>query len=124
MLSQLLAPTGTTFQILTGTAGPLALLDSIAEAEPDLIVLSHLPPVGLTPARYLARRLRARFPKTPILIGRWGDPGDPAALAASLSESGANKVAFNLPDARDQVLALIKPKTASVASPALAASLP
>ena len=124
MLSQLLAPTGTTFLVLSDTAGPLALLDSIEEAEPDLIVLSHLPPVGLTPARYLARRLRARFPKTPILIGRWGDPGDPAALADRLSESGANKVAFNLPDARDLILAMIKPKTASPASPSLAASLP
>ncbi len=124
MLAQLLAPTGTTVEVLSEQVGPMALLDSIASAEPDLIVLSHLPPVGLTPARYLARRIRARFPETPILIGRWGDPGDPKALAARLSESGSNEVVFGLPEARDKILTLIKPKTATAVRHTQAAALP
>ena len=40
--------------------------------------MSHLPPEGLTSARYLVRRLRAQFADLPIVVGRWG--GTAAAL--------------------------------------------
>ncbi|MBV8382249.1 MAG: hypothetical protein JOZ63_06565, partial [Planctomycetaceae bacterium] len=72
-------------------------------------VLSHLPPCGLTRARYLVRQLRARFAETPILVGRWGVTSDPEELAQRLTSVGASQVVFQLPDARDRILQRILP---------------
>ncbi|MBV8075642.1 MAG: hypothetical protein JO284_04565, partial [Planctomycetaceae bacterium] len=88
---------------------PLKLVERLAEVEPHLIVLSHLPPCGLTRARYLVRQLRARFAETPILVGRWGVTSDPEELAQRLTSVGASQVVFQLPDARDRILQRILP---------------
>jgi hypothetical protein len=75
-----------------------------------VVVLSHLPPSGLTSARYLVRRLRARFPRLPLVVGRWGEAGDTARAADRLTEVGASRVVFSIADARDRILTLIAPE--------------
>ena len=104
MLSVLLAPATCPLEIITNDGTPLELTERLAEIEPDLVILSHLPPAGATTARYLVRRLRARFPGLPILVGRWGAVGDPQAVANRLTSIGATHVAFSLADARDRIL--------------------
>jgi len=125
MLAQLLAPAGCTLEVITDRGSALKVAEAVAALAPDLIVLSHLPPVGLTPARYLVRRLRSRFDALPILVGRWGEAGDAAGAAEGLNAVGATKVAFSLTDARDQILEMVRPKkaAAALASP-LAAGVP
>jgi hypothetical protein len=103
MLALLLAPSGLALEAVTDASTPLALADRVAARSPDLVVLSHLPPEGLTAARYRVRRLRARFPDLPIVVGRWGAPAH-AEAAGRLAEAGASDVAFSLAGARDQIL--------------------
>ncbi|HWE37964.1 MAG TPA: AI-2E family transporter [Isosphaeraceae bacterium] len=111
MLGRLLAPSGCAFEILGEADSPLKLAERLTELDPAVVVLSHLPPSGLTPARYLVRRLRARFPKLPLVVGRWGEAGDSAGAAERLVEVGASRVVFSIADARDRVLTLIAPET-------------
>ncbi len=49
------------------------LLADAAAFDPQVIVIGSLPPGGVAHARYLAKRLRQRFPEAHLLIGRWND---------------------------------------------------
>lgn len=82
---------------------PLQLTERLAADPPGLIVVSHLPPDGLTTARYLVRRLRARFPSVPIIVGRWAGTAENES-AERLSSAGATQVVGTLAEARDAIL--------------------
>jgi predicted PurR-regulated permease PerM/methylmalonyl-CoA mutase cobalamin-binding subunit len=110
MLSLLLAPSGMSLEVVGAAESPLKLAEQLAERDPGLVVLSHLPPSGLTAARYMVRRLRARFPRLPILVGRWGQKGDTTEAVEGLKKLGATDVAFRLSDARDAILERLAPK--------------
>ena len=66
---------------------------------PDLVVVLSIPPGGLAQARYICRRLRAKFPATPILVIRPGVQENGKESAQRLIEDGVNQVAFTLEDA-------------------------
>jgi predicted PurR-regulated permease PerM len=110
MLAQLLAPSGCTLEILADAESPLQVAERVAERDPKLVVLSHLPPEGLNQARYLVRRLRARFEGLPLVVGRWGETGGAATAAERLVSVGASHVAFTLADARERVLKIALPQ--------------
>ena len=46
-------------------------LDLIAERKVDIVCLSALRPFAVMQARYLAKRIRARFPQVKIVVGLW-----------------------------------------------------
>jgi predicted PurR-regulated permease PerM len=117
MLGQLIGPSGCVLEVITDVESPLAVAERVAEIAPKMVVLSHLPPEGLTPARYLVRRIRARFSDLSIVVGRWGETGGPAVAAERLVEVGATKVVFTLADARDVVLAAVCPKAPPAIAP-------
>ena len=106
MLDALVRPNGLRIEMMTDVKSPLKLAESIADKEADLVVLSHLPPAGLTPARYLVRRLRARLGSMPMIVGRWGASGDAEAAKKMLVEAGASHVEFLLADARERLVAM------------------
>ncbi|HMB04695.1 MAG TPA: AI-2E family transporter [Isosphaeraceae bacterium] len=112
MLDLLLAPSGCKLSIIESSQTPLKLAEQVAEIGPQLVVLSHLPPAGFTTARYLVRRLRARFPELPILVGRWREreSGDPNQVAEAMTTVGASHVVFLLADARSRILDRLLPK--------------
>jgi predicted PurR-regulated permease PerM len=110
MLGLLLAPSECRLSILESVETPLRLAEQIAEIDPQLVVLSHLPPAGFTTARYLVRRLRARFPELPILVGRWKESGDQNQVAEAMTTVGASHVVFRLADARTCILDRLLPK--------------
>ena len=85
-----------------------------------MLILSHLPPIGLTSARYLVRRLRARMPDLPIYVGRWGERGDTTKAADKLASAGATKVAFSLVEARDRIIEALSPKAEEAPAKGLA----
>lgn len=104
MLAQLLTPSGLVLEIVNDAPAPLALAGRVEELSPSLVVLSHMPPEGLTPARYQVKRLRARFADLPIVVGRWGASGNVASAAERLSEVGASHVSQSLAEAREDIL--------------------
>ena len=64
-----------------------------AEAQrPALICISSLPPGGLSQARYLCKRLRAKLPEAKILVGRWGLTQGLDENREQLREAGADEV--------------------------------
>jgi predicted PurR-regulated permease PerM len=121
MLAQLLNPSGCAMEIVTGTESPSTLTEVVVGHAPDLVVISHLPPVGLPSARYLVRRLRARFERLPILVGRWGGSGDTAGATLGLTAEGASHVVFQLADARERIVSALQPQ---VERPTLAVPTP
>lgn len=67
----------------------------VAQAEheqPALICVGALPPGGLSQARYLCKRLRAKLPNARILIGRWGLTSNIEQNQEQLREAGADEV--------------------------------
>jgi predicted PurR-regulated permease PerM len=103
MLRVLLNPSGCRIELADPGETPLNIAERLVEKHPTMILISHLPPAGLTQARYLVRRLRARFPDVPILVGRWSE-SDEGDSADRLTSAGATQVVASLGEARDRIL--------------------
>lgn len=109
MLAQLIAPLGCHLEIVADAGSPLQVVEQVTERNPEVVVLSHVPPEGLAQSRYLVSRLRAQLSTLPIVVGRWGETGGAAAAAERLTNVGATHVVFTLADARDRILAKVFP---------------
>jgi predicted PurR-regulated permease PerM len=109
MLGLLLANSGCTLEIDSDTDSPLEVAERITEQSFKLVIVSHLPPEGLTLVRYLVRRIRAHCPDLPVIVGRWRETGASAKVADALMGIGASRVVFTLADARDRILSLALP---------------
>ena len=58
-------------------------------------------------ARYLCKRLRARFPKIKIIVGRWGLKGNLESNQQQLGEAGADVMAVTLLETLGQLGSLL-----------------
>jgi hypothetical protein len=103
MLQVLVEPEGCRLALIDSGLTPLQLAEKLGADPPGLIVISHVPPAGLTTTRYLVRRLHARFPEIPIIVGRWTEKGETES-ADRLVEAGATQVVSSLAEARDAIL--------------------
>jgi predicted PurR-regulated permease PerM len=77
------------------------------EAEPVVVCVGGLPPAGAARARYLCKKLRARFPELPLIVGLWGVGADDE-LAEKLRAAGATQVTRTLSETRAQVVPLLQ----------------
>jgi predicted PurR-regulated permease PerM len=71
-----------------------------------LICIGAVPPGGLTPTRYVTKRLRAHFPDIKILLGRWGGAENKEAQQELLRAAGIDEIATTLLESRTQALHL------------------
>ena len=83
---------------------PLDIAAKARELAPRCVLLSHLPPAGLTHARYQVKRLKAGLEGPYILVGRWGQGGDVEETSERLKAAGADDVAFSLTEVKDRLL--------------------
>jgi predicted PurR-regulated permease PerM len=102
MCRQLLKPIRYEMEVLPDEALASEIVDQVAEKCPALICIVSLPPGGLAQTRYLCKRLRVRFPDTRIIVGRLGI--QTANYQEVLLAAGADKVATNMIELRDQVV--------------------
>ena len=116
MLNLLLRPSGVRLTILTASGLPLHVSDKVKELQAGLIVMSHLPPLGLTRTRYLIRRMRARYPEIPMVVGFWNAKADPAQVAEQLRSTSAYHAALSVATARMMILERTAPKAPAIAS--------
>jgi predicted PurR-regulated permease PerM len=101
MCRQLLPTARYEMEVLADEALTSEVIDQVAEKHPALLCVVSLPPGGLAQTRYLCKRLRSRFPDTKIVVGRLGT--QVADHRDALLGAGADKVATNLIELRDQV---------------------
>jgi predicted PurR-regulated permease PerM/methylmalonyl-CoA mutase cobalamin-binding subunit len=86
MLAQLLVAEG--FDVATEGAKALTseVVDRVAESKSDIVVISILPPIQPRDSRLLWKRLRARYPNLPIVVGIWTRSQSKDSLAAPSNE--------------------------------------
>jgi len=107
MLNLLLKPSGIRFAVLTSTgSSALQISDKIGALNPALVLISHLPPGGLTRARYLTRRLRGQYQNVPLVFGYWDPQIETARVVETLRPASASRVVVSLASARELVLNL------------------
>jgi predicted PurR-regulated permease PerM len=108
MLADLLAGTPITLDIQAADMLTSEILE-VAEREPHCaVLLADLPPSAPSKSRYIAKRLRARAPDLPILVGRWAPPELADENADALLAVGATRVASTLVESRDQLVSLCR----------------
>lgn len=104
MLGRLLEGRGVTLQVVEAYGSTLNVSEQIAAMEPNMILISYLPPVGLARTRYLGKRLKAHFGELPVVVGYWDQHADPTLAAEPLRSLGLFKTVFTLAAARDLVI--------------------
>jgi predicted PurR-regulated permease PerM len=96
LLSQLLERQGQrAASIPIGTTAEM--LSEVADANPNVVCISALPPFALNHARALYAKLRARSPNLPIVICLWHFEGDPQKAAARLKLAAGHGFFTTLP---------------------------
>jgi predicted PurR-regulated permease PerM len=110
LLGHLLEPSKFPLTIAEGVESPLKVVERIEAEQPDVVLISHLPPDGLTAARYLVRRIKARHPQMTVVVGRWDEARGAEGAATQLKSAGASAMFGTLAEARDYLVGLTKPK--------------
>jgi hypothetical protein len=107
MLADLLAASGVALDVVSADVLAAEVVAQAEQARPSCVCVAALPPGGLPHTRYLLKRMRARFPDSCIVVGRWGVGGGPGDDAVPLFASGATRVTTTLAATRDALLEVI-----------------
>jgi hypothetical protein len=99
MLSQLLTAEGHCAQCVSVKSLASEMLDRVAEENVGTVYISALPPFALAHARYLSKRLRARFPDLRIIACLWHTAGDGKKLEDRMRTAATDKVVTTLKEA-------------------------
>ncbi len=99
MLAQLLEQAGHASIAFPMGFFPDNLPAALAPARDDVICISAVPPFAFSQARAMNRQLRAKFPKTKILIGVWGFNGEIDRARQRFQPSPPEKLVGSMADA-------------------------
>ncbi len=124
LLGHLVEPSKISMSIAEQVESPLKVVERIEAETPDLVLISHLPPDGLTAARYLVRRIKARHPHLTVVVGRWDESRDADSAARQLIAAGASTMLGSLGEARDYLVDLTTPKVAKPVNETVGALAP
>jgi predicted PurR-regulated permease PerM len=93
-------------EIDTAPASLLAaeVVERVAVSQPGVVIVATVAPGGVSQARYVIKRLRARFAELPLVAVRWGPPDGVAEAREQLLAAGATEFAGTLREAREQAL--------------------
>jgi len=114
MLAQLLRQAGhqQTRDIAIGSVEDM--LKQVEQIAPHIICVSALPPFAVGQARSLCKRLRARLPEVPLVVGLWGFSGGVPRAEQRVGPSTADAVCTNLTEAMLQIRKLAAKKAESL----------
>ena len=104
MLANRLANDGV--QLTLTEPGLLAaeIVERVGATEPGVVIVASLAEVGAGHARYILKRLRARYPDLPIVAACWDAASRVDEACAMLLDAGATEVASTVDETRAQVL--------------------
>jgi predicted PurR-regulated permease PerM/CheY-like chemotaxis protein len=77
------------------------VLQQVGEIKPDVVLVSTLAPYVGSHARYLCKRLRLRFPNTPVIVGIWNSDEVKLPLSSQIKSAGWQAVVKNLSELTD-----------------------
>ena len=77
----------------------------VEKMQPDVICIGSMPPGGLAHTRYLCKRLRKRYPRLKIVVGRWGLKRHQEENRQQIQEACADHVTMTLIETRDHLQA-------------------
>jgi len=80
------------------------VLSLVQQTSPEIVCIGLVPPGGFAQTRYLCKRLRARFPELPIVVGCWGGPKDEAEHLARLGLDSIAHTSTTLLETRNQIM--------------------
>jgi predicted PurR-regulated permease PerM len=103
VLASRVAPDGVRLEVADARLLAAEVLDRVATLEPGVVVVASLGQGGLAHARYVLKRLRARFPELPLVAACWSAP-EKVDECAALLDAGASEVATTLGQTRDRIL--------------------
>ena len=83
------------------TAEVVSLVEQTA---PTLVCIGLVPPGGFAQTRYLCKRLRARFPTLPIVVGCWSGTKNEAEHLARLHLDSLTQVGTTLLETHHQIM--------------------
>jgi predicted PurR-regulated permease PerM len=85
------------------------MLELVKEHDAAAVCISALPPAALSHARYLCKRLHAKFPDLPTLVGLWTSKADPRKSLDRLSCVGPAQLVTSIGAAIADIHQLIQP---------------
>jgi predicted PurR-regulated permease PerM len=103
MLTQLFDATRYEVEVMSDALLASEIVGLIADRSPAVVLIATVSRGGMMHARYLCKRLRARFPHLKIVIGRWGLGSEDSN---SVALAGADRVGTTLIETRDQIIRL------------------
>ena len=106
MLQQVLDPMRFVVERTRSTLLTAEVLSLVEQATPAIVCIGLVPPGGFAQTRYLCKRLRARFPTLPIVVGCWGGPKDEAEHLARLGLASIAHTSTTLLETRNQIMQL------------------
>lgn len=109
MLAQLLATGRCLVQSVASTATADELVDFVAKRPPVGVCISATPPTAVMHARHLRRRLHARLPDLPVVVGLWNAQGDLGKAKTRIGGGAITRVVATLAEAQEQVRLLTEP---------------
>lgn len=111
---KLLDPRRHKLEVISADKLAAEMVSLVEERRPRLVCIGAIAPSGIARARYLCKRIRARFPQVKILVGRWGISDGLENAKSSLTSSGADRIATTLLEARDYLAQLVKLESTEV----------
>jgi predicted PurR-regulated permease PerM len=104
MLQHMLDPRRFAIDFTKTTLLTAELISLVEQASPALVCIGLVPPGGFAQTRYLCKRLRARFPTLPIVVGCWGGPKDEAEHLTRLRLDDIAHTSTTLLETRNQIM--------------------
>ena len=108
MLSRLVQRVGLCAQSASMTALASEMLDLVEKGQADIVCISALPPAAVAHARYLCKRLTARFPELKVIIGLWTAKVDFSKARDRVGCGASIQVVSTLADAVQQITQLVQ----------------
>jgi predicted PurR-regulated permease PerM len=85
------------------------ILELVQQHQAGAVCISALPPAALAHSRYLCKRLHAKFPELPTVVGLWTSKADPKKSLERLPRDGPVSLVTNIGAAIAEIHEMIQP---------------
>jgi len=109
MLAQVLEQEGYCAQYVSVERLASEYVELVEQRGVQVVMISALPPAAVTHARYLVKRLRARFPELKVIVGLWTTKGNLERAKERLETTGTNLVVNSIAHAMEELRQTVQP---------------